>query len=391
MDNVSIGKQVRRFRERAHVQSQELAEAVGISPSAMSLVESGERALKASELARITDYLGISPIGILDSDSILARLSVAARSTDGEVPVMQRMLYDLATLHELLKTAEIPNVEVPTPPKTSTARWLQDSKRLAAWARERFDDDGPWRFETLADRITGSLGIDVVVNEFNRTEECGASITDAEFPFILVNGNQRRSRALFTLAHELGHVLARDADGLFVDRSLSGSDAETFANAFAAELLMPEDVMRQEVVHLSFSATRFAELLIQFQVSFETFLYRLHNLHFINAAERDELRDVGFSGLMASLDDIDLKSDLMVTVETLGFRRSPEHFIRRLIMGFEAGVVSVRPIAGLLGEPEDGVLARLVQSTDSREHDFILRRGAQSQDTPAEAFAGQPF
>ncbi|MEJ7721801.1 MAG: ImmA/IrrE family metallo-endopeptidase [Ilumatobacteraceae bacterium] len=48
-------------------------------------------------------------------------------------------------------------------------------------------------------------------------------ITDRSFPLVFVRASQPRPRALFTLAHELAHVLAGDGDTFTVDEDLTAA------------------------------------------------------------------------------------------------------------------------------------------------------------------------
>ena len=62
---------------------------------------------------------------------------------------------------------------------------------------------------------------------------------------IILNCGDRRRRARFTLAHELGHMVLQDAgaDG----RAVFGAPVrEALCDAFAAELLMPAVLVRTE-------------------------------------------------------------------------------------------------------------------------------------------------
>lgn len=78
-----------------------------------------------------------------------------------------------------------------------------------------------------------------------------------EVPVIGFNSSLPRVRQRFIIAHELGHLLLHNKSGLHVDRSLvrlggqAKSDVvdeeEVEANRFAAELLMPEKLIREEV------------------------------------------------------------------------------------------------------------------------------------------------
>lgn len=75
-------------------------------------------------------------------------------------------------------------------------------------------------------------------------------------PIILINGNQHIHRKRFTIAHELGHFFLNHTDGVHIDKklffrnqtsSLGASMIEREANRFAAELLMPEDMLTKDL------------------------------------------------------------------------------------------------------------------------------------------------
>ena len=104
-------------------------------------------------------------------------------------------------------------------------------------------------------------------------------------PRIVVAALDSENRRRFTVALELGHFVYRgagteaDTDQYeYVDErsrlAREGTDrTEIFANRFAAELLMPEDVIRPVVKHISA-----AVLAGRFGVSQEAMSDRLHNL-----------------------------------------------------------------------------------------------------------------
>ena len=108
-----------------------------------------------------------------------------------------------------------------------------------------------------------------------------------------VNADDILPRRRFTAAHELGHaVLHRDRMGRYrvdTDKTLlEGGDAtdelEREANAFAAELLMPEEVVRARAVELKTlhgccpSGVLAYRLSAELLVSREAMRYRLKNL-----------------------------------------------------------------------------------------------------------------
>lgn len=101
--------------------------------------------------------------------------------------------------------------------------------------------------------IAKRLGLDVLLADLPDNVS-GALIKMAGHdPAIFLNRMDAPNRQRFTCAHELGHYVSRvNSDGQeyeYVDMrselAAAGTDSEEiYANAFAAELLMPEEVVR---------------------------------------------------------------------------------------------------------------------------------------------------
>jgi Zn-dependent peptidase ImmA (M78 family)/transcriptional regulator with XRE-family HTH domain len=390
-----IGARIRTLRERSGIQSQELASKLGMDPSAMSNIERGKRAVKTEELAAIAAALGVSPLALLSDDSLLGRLPVAPRAQAALAPdgAALARLTALAELNEVLAQGGIP----PEPhlqgvPVVDTVRWLASANALAEWARKRLSppSDSADRFSDLAESIEEELGIDVLVESCPGEELAGACITDWSFPFILVNQDQPRTRAVFTLAHEVGHVLSKQADIVTLDVSLAArSDRERLANAFAASFLMPKERVQAIVEKHARSIGALATMLTEFGVSLESLVYRLHNLGFINAAGRDQLRARGWTGVLNNFDDDQRRKALLEAMGTRPEHRPPGLLTERVFRGYQRGVVSVRPLAGLLGEDEEVLLDKLVRDQDSRrvlEGDFPAEEASDE-----ERYSGSPI
>lgn len=367
-----IGARIRALREQAGIQSQQLAEKLALDPSAMSNIERGRRAVKTEELAAIAEALGVSPLAILSDDSLLARLPIAPRA---EAPVKAdgaaiARLTALAELHQLLSEEGIPaEPKLEGIPRVDTVRWLSSASELAEWATEHLAlaAEPADRFSALAEGIEKQLGVDVLVEDHSHEGIFGASITDRSFPFILVNRDQQLTRALFTLAHELGHVLSGWGDILTLDTDLSArNNNERVANAFAASLLMPAgrvDTLLKE--HGGVSVPALAAMVSEFGVSFESLVYRLHNLGYINAHGRDQLRLRGWTGVLRDLDNDQKRRALLDSLGREPERRAPGLLTLRAWRGYQEGILSVRPLASLLGIDADTLLARLVREQDS--------------------------
>lgn len=133
--------------------------------------------------------------------------------------------------------------------------------------------------------IARRLGILVYVTQLDPGVS-GMLIKGAGYddPEIHLNGADSRNRQRFTCAHELGHYVKRTAAGDdgevwdYVDHrdalTSQGKDPdEIYANRFAANLLMPRDLVKE----LAERAGR-ATLAAQFGVSSDAMSFRLDNL-----------------------------------------------------------------------------------------------------------------
>ena len=107
------------------------------------------------------------------------------------------------------------------------------------------------------------------------------------------NVNHSQVRQRFTVAHEIGHYVLHvkgQQQQLFVDRSIfnrdegssTGDDAEEVqANQFAAALLMPEKMVREEIAKSAFDLDDeddVSNLAKRFNVSAAAMTFRLKNL-----------------------------------------------------------------------------------------------------------------
>jgi Zn-dependent peptidase ImmA (M78 family)/transcriptional regulator with XRE-family HTH domain len=369
-----VGARIRRMREAVGLQAQDLAARVDLDPTAISKIENGKRAIKAVELARIADALKVSPLALLEDDPLLSKLPLAARRAGSSIArggAYQRLL-SLSELHVVLAGAGLPTTpNLASVPDVAGLPWLEAATLLASWANHalRVEPVADQRLGAIADAIEGRLKIDVLIEPHPDDALSGAAITDRSFPLIFVNSEFPSSRSLFTLAHELGHVLAGHADDpITLDRELSGStDAERSANAFAANYLMPEDQICREIAERGRNVSTLAYLTYRLGVSYESLVYRLHNLRLINAEGRDKLKSISWQQISSHFDDPELSSDLSrEQIGRLQYRgtakpagRAPALLLRRASEGYRKGIISVRPLASLMGIDHEQLLDQI--------------------------------
>ena len=383
-----IGRRVRQLRIEAEAALDDVAGALGLRAEQLSAIERGERYIGDAELTTFANLVGVSELAVLEPDSLLGRLAVAPRIGDATASARDahRRLTALAEIHHVLRDGgHEAQPEVADVPKDGNEQWLSRANQLADWAGQRLGDlPGDSleadKFAALAAAIECAFGVDVMVESLGERGPLGMSLTDSEFPFILINADVIRPRSMFTLAHELGHVLAGDGSEIKIDEDLKGnSDEERLANAFAAALLMPEPKVNSLIEEHGSDAKGLARMILSFGVSFESLIYRLNNLQVINAKGRDALRNAGLHSLLRKLNDTE-ESALLLAARQKPPRKPPLHLTTRCISGIWDGTISAAPLAGLLGVETDDLVEKLRRAWETA--DAITEDYSTPKDSP---------
>jgi Zn-dependent peptidase ImmA (M78 family) len=152
---------------------------------------------------------------------------------------------------------------------------------------QRFDiTEPPVPVEDIARGLGARLTFDAFEGDVS-----GMLYRDGAAAVIGVNSRHAATRQRFTVAHECGHLLMHEGQPMFIDRfvrvNMRAGDSnpeERDANAFAAELLMPRNLVQDEMRRVLTKRGGLvpqqlvAELAKRFRVSAEAMSYRLSNL-----------------------------------------------------------------------------------------------------------------
>ncbi|HWZ84104.1 MAG TPA: ImmA/IrrE family metallo-endopeptidase [Terriglobales bacterium] len=155
-------------------------------------------------------------------------------------------------------------------------------KRVSELLRE----NGIVRSPVPVEKIAQKLGIDV---RFEDAEDdlSGALIRKPKGRVVIgVNSAHHPNRQRFTIAHEIGHFVLHKGIKLHVDedfrinlRDGSVNDEEIDANAFAAELLMPTELIGRDIQKLGrIDQEGVEKLALRYRVSSRAMEIRLTNL-----------------------------------------------------------------------------------------------------------------
>lgn len=149
------------------------------------------------------------------------------------------------------------------------------------------------------EKLASSIGATIKRNDFEEGLS-GFAFQQSGKKFIGVNDSESETRQRFTIAHEIGHLLLHKETDLTYDQgvvmlrdshSSDGTDLkEIQANRFAAELLMPEQSVLEDIkgygggLDLTHQDTDTADFIgfmaNKYGVSFQAMFIRLTTLYF---------------------------------------------------------------------------------------------------------------
>lgn len=232
MDTQTIGARVRRaIADRASSVTQyQVAEAVGMTPDALSRATNDKRAFSSVELARLADYLGVEVHWLITGEPDPHRRRYAARHRfDRDTGARDVLGRDQDEL--ILADLELAYRQAGSLPPS------HDVPRTPAEMREVL---GSGFVRPFIDRLEERLAVDVV-----RVPDLSTGYSfavDGRY-VIAVPATGNWFWENFSLAHELAHVAAGH-----LDDEPATEAAELAANRWAADLLMP----RADVVAADF-------------------------------------------------------------------------------------------------------------------------------------------
>lgn len=175
------------------------------------------------------------------------------------------------------------------------------AQRVRDYIGISFDDQMAWSdssdaFDNWREAIEG-LGIAVFKDAFKNDSYSGFCLYDQTFPLIYVN-NSVKTRQIFTLFHELAHLLFHTSgidtvENAQLENTYSDEQQiEVICNKFAAEFLLPEGRFLLDIAQLEFNEETAVFLANRYHVSrefiFRRFLERkaITSEEYVEAAQR---------------------------------------------------------------------------------------------------------
>lgn len=259
---------------------EQLAVATGVSQAALSRWETSDRTPSPDSVERVAAALGVTPRLLEHASRIRGATAVDAhmrRQRTARAGVWQRLearlnmyrLHAAQLLEEVTVSAtlQLPRLDPLGSTPEEAARLLRMQWRLPI---------GPVRNLVGWVEAAGCL---VVSEDFGTPRVDGLSQWAGPHPVMLINMARPVDRLRWTIAHELGHLVLHEGD--------ASPAMEEEADGFAAEFLMPADVIKPQLRRLDpKNVGLLADLKRQWGVSMAALVERSWSLGLLNPQDR---------------------------------------------------------------------------------------------------------
>jgi Zn-dependent peptidase ImmA (M78 family) len=319
----------------------------------MSKSLSGARRFSSVDLARIAELCQVTVDWLITGEE--PPLAMAARTTGGSAAAALEAAKRYSTLRTDMASLGYAQPWWPVTVTSGSGNHVEQGRRLAQAALARMRQAGHAAGAAALNTVIEEVfGVDVAVVELVEGFD-GMAVSAPDVKLIVLATSHVPARQRFTLAHELGHLLAGDDQSVHLDQDIydkaqARDPSETQANSFASAFLMPEDLLRQAVGSTGLTETGFAGLACDLAVTPSALAYRLLQLRLIDAGSCDRYR--GLTGSRAAqLAGRGEQFAYMVTEATRP--RPPGLLVRDTYAAYAAGAATLRPYAYLLGADVD--------------------------------------
>ncbi|MFJ1936716.1 helix-turn-helix domain-containing protein [Kitasatospora sp. NPDC088160] len=357
--DVELIERVRHVISTAGESQAVVAARIGISPDKLSKSLKGARRFTSLELALIAERGGKTVDWLLRGVEPRTVAGTAARkaaeldhNTADVRTTLSRYERVIDALHGIGYTLPLS----PLPESSQIGTGVERGNDLARTATKALPCE-PWGRSTRELAADCELAFGVVIATTALPGKLdGLSWSTELFHLILVAQTQMWTRQRFTLAHELGHILARDAYGdAVVEKIQPGrtSDAkEVQANAFAAEFLMPREAILSEA-GASPERVDVQRMAWHFKVSPSAMAARLKVLGLLTTAQLREWAATSTADCVHTIDTFDQN---MLNAEASNGGWHPRALTRLALTAYSRGDTTARPLAALLGLDPDELL-----------------------------------
>ncbi|MEX0663112.1 MAG: XRE family transcriptional regulator [Balneolaceae bacterium] len=271
-------------REARGLTQTKLAELLGVSQAQISKVEQGLNSLDEELLDKLSSKLKF-PLSFFQQDHRVYVPGIGFDRKRKSLGVKKRKMIDakinIQRIHvqNLLSAVELVSENVPRIDTLDEMLTAQDPEIVAKAVRQYYKlPRGP--IENLTKTLEDS-GIFIIHTDFGTKKQDGMTFQAPEIPpIIFINKDLPSDRMRFTIAHELGHIVMHE---------MPSPEAENEADRFASELLLPSDLIMEELLNCKINRMhleKLRDLKYTWGVSFQTLIRKAYDLKLINQKQR---------------------------------------------------------------------------------------------------------
>ncbi|MDR9365878.1 MAG: XRE family transcriptional regulator [Balneolaceae bacterium] len=295
----NINPQLLTFsRERIGYAIPDIAQKLQVREEKWLSWEKGEQKPTTNQLIRIANYLDRTPAffylnSLPDEREPLSEFrtinnKLLVSGSPKLIAAIREAKRNRETLLELYSEQRKTPVQIPSLDMLN-GTVQEKGERIRNWLGISMSAQNAWRSSSEAltnwKNLIEEKDIYVVQFPFVDVDECrGFALSEEPVPIIGINSKDSYNARIFTLIHELAHILYRDS--VLINDSLagyfeSGRTMEQKCNRLAAEILVPEVELIREFNAQSFSVKEVMRLSRKFRVSGYVLLIRLKTARLI--------------------------------------------------------------------------------------------------------------
>lgn len=279
--NLTYARIVRGFTMKS------LSEKSGISRQTISSYESGKSIPRGKNLLKLSQILNFpityfnAKMSPLSSEGTFFR-SRASSTKKARDKQKVRLIYSSSIYDLLSEYVNFPSVNIPSPiEKDLNSITDKKIKKMAQLTRKKWGLDNEEPINNLT-KLVEANGI--IISQANLREKKIDAVSKwiADRPFILLTDNRESGvRRRFNIAHELGHILLHsNIESIYELSNADMNKLENQANAFASNLLLPDQAFIRSVVSTSMEG--FIELKKYWKVSIAALIMKAHKVKLLN-------------------------------------------------------------------------------------------------------------
>jgi Zn-dependent peptidase ImmA (M78 family) len=241
----SVGERVRARFEALGMKQVDVALSADMGEDVLSRCLAGKRQFKLLELATIADLVHTSVHWLITGERDPFELKLSARH-DYDRDARAHIKHDWKLAGEVAGDIALTYAQVNITPREikrpdfSTLSATDAARRCVRMLEGQGGSPEGRYMYAFPSAIENAFGIDVFVIEDGRDFKAYSAEANGN-PFIVARTDRYWFRVNWNLAHELGHILRGDL--AFSDEERDVRSDETWANAFAAELLAPAETV----------------------------------------------------------------------------------------------------------------------------------------------------